>query len=503
MRVFWPTDAAGTGVALGWASGDALVVAAVVPDAGGAALAGLKPLAAVVDSDAPTPTPGLTIRVEAAGRPVAYSTPATTILYTPPPARAVLGVHAAPGGDYAPRAASDLPVLLELINAVEPARAALGLAPQPGGALLDLGALAAVPLAFDLAQRVVGGRIPTTAGDAVPLAAKVALLAAGRVLAPRAWLPPSVLAAVAAALSASVGVLGVRMSPAQTAFLGHIQRRAATLSALVEVAPDATAVERARAHLAAEDAGLAVLYDHLLGALATLGMLYALAFGGVRLPALSPAVLADPVVAALGWLNDWPFGLKLNTPLSQGFCSAFTALLLAWRDRAVPALAAAPPIALTALLLTAPLLGLSSALALLADAIALLTLHLRLCHFATAALCRWQLSALRGLWDLFRGKRWNVLRHRTDSYTYDTDTLFLGTLFFMLSAFLAPTVLAYWGLFAGINLAISCVQRAIGAAIGGIDTLPYRATKHVAGGVIFDLVPLADGFALELKGTPG
>lgn len=117
----------------------------------------------------------------------------------------------------------------------------------------------------------------------------------------------------------------------------------------------------------------------------------------------------------------------------------------------MPLLASAPHILLIALLVTAPFLGLSSALALASDAITLVTLHLRLCYLVTAALCRWQLSALRGLWDLFRVKRWNVLRHRTDSYTYETDTLFLGTLFFMLSAFLAPTVLAYGGLFAAVG----------------------------------------------------
>lgn len=45
------------------------------------------------------------------------------------------------------------------------------------------------------------------------------------------------------------------------------------------------------------------------------------------------------------------------------------------------------------------------------------------------------------------GKRWNVLRQRTDSYEYDIDQLFLGTLLFTVSAFLFPTVLSYTALF--------------------------------------------------------
>lgn len=42
-------------------------------------------------------------------------------------------------------------------------------------------------------------------------------------------------------------------------------------------------------------------------------------------------------------------------------------------------------------------------IALLADLLALLTLHLTLFYAATAALSRASLAALLGLWDLFRG----------------------------------------------------------------------------------------------------
>lgn len=95
--------------------------------------------------------------------------------------------------------------------------------------------------------------------------------------------------------------------------------------------------------------------------------------------------------------------------------------------------------------------GLSFAFALVSDIVSLLTLHLRICYAVTAQLCTWQLAALKGLYDLFRGKRWNVLRERTDSHAYDVDTLFLGTLLFTLMTFLAPTVLAYGTLFALVS----------------------------------------------------
>ena len=49
------------------------------------------------------------------------------------------------------------------------------------------------------------------------------------------------------------------------------------------------------------------------------------------------------------------------------------------------------------------------------------------------------------------GKKWNVLRQRTDSYAYDVDQLFLGTLLFTVSAFLLPTVVTYAALFASVS----------------------------------------------------
>lgn len=135
------------------------------------------------------------------------------------------------------------------------------------------------------------------------------------------------------------------------------------------------------------------------------------------MPPLSASAVADPMVAALQWLNAWPVGLKLNTPLSQYFCSAFSTVLVAWRGKSLcvrhnsklipdvvaPLLTEVQGPAITAILLVA-LGGLSFAFALLSDMVTLVTLHLRLCYTVMAKLCGWQLAALKGLYDLFRGE---------------------------------------------------------------------------------------------------
>jgi hypothetical protein len=75
------------------------------------------------------------------------------------------------------------------------------------------------------------------------------------------------------------------------------------------------------------------------------------------------------------------------------------------------------------------------------------------------------------------GKRWNVLRQRTDSYAYDVDQLFLGTLLFTVSIFLLPTVAVYALFFALVSLTfrpaglVLIGTGAISAASSGLDII--------------------------------
>ena len=50
-----------------------------------------------------------------------------------------------------------------------------------------------------------------------------------------------------------------------------------------------------------------------------------------------------------------------------------------------------------------------------------------------------------------KGKRRNVLRNRTDTWSYDIDQLLFGTMLFTLIAFLFPTALVYYVFFAGVG----------------------------------------------------
>ena len=95
--------------------------------------------------------------------------------------------------------------------------------------------------------------------------------------------------------------------------------------------------------------------------------------------------------------------------------------------------------------------GMTMVVSLLSDVLSVLTAHLYVCYWIAATVFRHQLGLAGALWNLFRGKRYNVLRNRIDAWDYDLDQLLLGTILFTLLAFLYPTVLTYYALFATVS----------------------------------------------------
>ncbi|KAF9492422.1 Gpi1-domain-containing protein [Pleurotus eryngii] len=147
----------------------------------------------------------------------------------------------------------------------------------------------------------------------------------------------------------------------------------------------------------------------------------------------------------LVWLNSWPAGLKLNTELSQFYVDVFKSIIAGNLLQPAPSL-----VYFTGILACARM---SLALAFLADILAIATAHLYLSYVLARVIYAQILATAASLWNLFRGKHYNVLRHRTDSWHYDIDQLLFGTIIFTLLAFLFPTVLVYYLLFAATRLA--------------------------------------------------
>ena len=94
---------------------------------------------------------------------------------------------------------------------------------------------------------------------------------------------------------------------------------------------------------------------------------------------------------------------------------------------------------------------------------------------ASARIFNWQYTILLSLFQLFRGKKHNVLRKRIDSCNYDLDQLLLGTILFTLLFFLLPTVVVFYLTFAIARMAIICLKAILDTMLACLNHFPLFA----------------------------
>ncbi|KAL4251644.1 hypothetical protein ABKN59_003773 [Abortiporus biennis] len=195
----------------------------------------------------------------------------------------------------------------------------------------------------------------------------------------------------------------------------------------------------------------------------------------------------------LQWLNSWPAGLKLNTELSQFYCHSLLGIVEAWGVILSAFILPYLP-ALLYFIGTMGMCGLTMITSLFSDALSIFTIHLYVCYRISGFIFNRQLYIIGSLWNLFRGKRYNILRRRKDSWDYDIDQLLLGTILFTLVAFLSPTSIAYYSLFALTRFMIVLVHALLDTVLVLMNHFPLFAlllrTKNphrMPGGILFKL----------------
>uniref|UniRef100_A0A3P8VHF6 Phosphatidylinositol glycan anchor biosynthesis, class Q n=1 Tax=Cynoglossus semilaevis TaxID=244447 RepID=A0A3P8VHF6_CYNSE len=191
--------------------------------------------------------------------------------------------------------------------------------------------------------------------------------------------------------------------------------------------------------------------------------------------ALVPAAdhVAKELEELLQWLMGAPAGLKMNRALDEVLGRFFLYHIHLW----ISYIHLMSPFVETILWyggLSAGL-GLSFALALLSDMVALLTFHIYCFYVYGARLYCLKIYGLSSLWRLFRGKKWNVLRQRVDSCSYDLDQLFIGTLLFTILLFLFPTTALYYLVFTLLRLLVVVLQGILHLTVDLINSLPLFA----------------------------
>uniref|UniRef100_A0A8C6XJ88 Phosphatidylinositol glycan anchor biosynthesis class Q n=1 Tax=Naja naja TaxID=35670 RepID=A0A8C6XJ88_NAJNA len=249
---------------------------------------------------------------------------------------------------------------------------------------------------------------------------------------------------------------------------------------------------------------ISLLIDVALGVL-LMSWLYQMNWIGYLASGLVPMAdhIAQQLQNLLQWLMGVPAGLKMNRALDQVLGRFFLYHIHLW---------------LSYIHLMSPFiekilwyvglsacLGLTVALSILSDIIALLTFHIYCFYVYGARLYCFKIYGLSSLWRLFRGKKWNVLRQRVDSCSYDLDQLFIGTLLFTILLFLLPTTALYYLVFTLLRLLVVLVQGLIHLLVDLINSLPLYAIVlrlcrgyRLASGVKFRVLEQETGIPLRL-----
>ncbi|KAG2183054.1 hypothetical protein INT44_006035 [Umbelopsis vinacea] len=200
----------------------------------------------------------------------------------------------------------------------------------------------------------------------------------------------------------------------------------------------------------------------------------------------------DPLQMMMDWLLRSPGGLKLNDELGKFLSELFSWLIRLWIV-CIQNIRPTTPLILKAIGMSG-IFGVSMIISLSSDLLAFMTLHVYWFYMVAARIFNWQFTILYSLFNLFRGKKRNVLRHRIDSCDYDLDQLLLGTSLFTLLMFLFPTVLSYYLTFASGRVGIIFSQAIMETLLAFFNHFPLFAIMlrikdpgRLPGGLTFEV----------------
>lgn len=148
----------------------------------------------------------------------------------------------------------------------------------------------------------------------------------------------------------------------------------------------------------------------------------------------------------IAWLEQFPVGFKLNVPLTHVFGKyilAFTSI----HEYLLSTLWKYSNTVSVGIGYISIVFGFRSFLALSHDFARISTIHISILANIFQAIFWFQFSLFNSLWHLFRGKKINILRQRSDTLEYDFMQLFLGMILFVTCLFLFTTMLVYYTFF--------------------------------------------------------
>ncbi|PAN36669.1 hypothetical protein PAHAL_6G301000 [Panicum hallii] len=172
------------------------------------------------------------------------------------------------------------------------------------------------------------------------------------------------------------------------------------------------------------------------------------------------------------WLMGVPAGFKLNTELAEllGMISlnAIQIYSTLWFFVGGYLRHIIQGIAFSGIIL-----GLTAPVSFFIDIIQLATLHVTMLHWLISSIYSRQIQTVASLWRLFRGRKWNPLRQRLDSYDYTVEQHVVGSLLFTPVLLLIPTTSVFYVFFSILTTTVIWVCVMLEIAITVIQSTPY------------------------------
>ncbi|KAJ7530523.1 hypothetical protein O6H91_14G007200 [Diphasiastrum complanatum] len=224
------------------------------------------------------------------------------------------------------------------------------------------------------------------------------------------------------------------------------------------------------------------LRKHLIWSAIVFDMIFGIISGGLLLVYrgwimqllyfVSQFVTNDILRTGCIWLMGVPAGFKLNNELAGMFGTAALNVIQMWSTLwcfCKPVLGQC----IEVLAVTAMVLGVTVSAAIVVDILSLATIHISVLYQATAFIYSIQLRTLAALWRLFRGRKYNPLRTRIDSYDYTVEQLVVASLMFTPLLLLLPTTSVFYTFFTIIFASLSLFRYFLQMLMVVVGSFPY------------------------------
>ncbi|EDO19190.1 hypothetical protein Kpol_1050p47 [Vanderwaltozyma polyspora DSM 70294] len=206
-----------------------------------------------------------------------------------------------------------------------------------------------------------------------------------------------------------------------------------------------------------------------------------------------------------------PFGIKLNEELASFLSELFLWIIEFSYSVFIKRVSAVDNLTkiISAVANLSCIFGATFALSLLIDCFSFLSLHIRFFYLISRKLYHWQLNIMSSLFNLFCGKKFNVLRNRVDHHNFEIDQLLLGTLLFIILVFLLPTVLAFYSSYTIFQLGMLTLEIIFESTISLLNHFPLFALllrikdrRRIPGGIALRYNDSDDILRLKLLNKP-